>query len=99
MRKLTVGTFATLDGVMQAPGAPDEDRDSGFEQGGWSVGYWDELMGRLANETHLAAGGFLFGRRSYEILGSHWPRVGASRRRPPASRTSATPSRARTTRS
>ncbi len=76
MRKLTVGTFATLDGVMQAPGAPEEDRDSGFEQGGWSVGYWDELMGRLANETHLAAGGFLFGRRSYEILGSHWPRVG-----------------------
>ena len=76
MRKLTVGTFATLDGVMQAPGGPDEDRDSGFEQGGWSVGYWDELMGRLANETHLAAGGFLFGRRSYEILASHWPRVG-----------------------
>jgi dihydrofolate reductase len=76
MRKLVVTTFMTLDGVMQAPGGPDEDRDGGFEYGGWSVGYWDERMGELALEIHLAAGAVLFGRRSYEILGGYWPKVG-----------------------
>jgi dihydrofolate reductase len=76
MRKLVVTTFMTLDGVMQAPGGPDEDRDGGFEHGGWSVGYWDEMMGGVAMEIHLAAGAVLFGRRSYEILGGYWPKVG-----------------------
>lgn len=76
MRKLVVTTFMTLDGVTQAPGGPEEDPDGGFEHGGWSVGYWDERMGELALEIHLAAGGVLFGRRTYEILGSYWPRVG-----------------------
>ncbi len=76
MRKLVVTTFTTLDGVMQAPGGPDEDRDGGFEQGGWSVGYWDELMGGVADEVHLAAGAVLFGRRTYEILAGYWPHVG-----------------------
>jgi len=76
MRKLVVTTFMTLDGVMQAPGGPEEDPDGGFEHGGWSVGYWDERMGELALEIHLATGGVLFGRKTYEILGSYWPRVG-----------------------
>ena len=76
MRKLVVTTFMTLDGVMQAPGGPEEDPDGGFEHGGWSVGYWDERMGELALEIHLAAGAVLFGRKTYEILGGHWPRVG-----------------------
>jgi dihydrofolate reductase len=76
LRKLLVTTFMTLDGVMQAPGGPEEDPDGGFEHGGWSVGYWDERMGELALEIHLAAGGVLFGRKTYEILGSYWPRVG-----------------------
>jgi dihydrofolate reductase len=76
MRKLVVTTFMTLDGVMQAPGGPDEDRDGGFEHGGWSVGYWDERMGELALEIHLEADGVLFGRRSYEILAGFWPKVG-----------------------
>jgi dihydrofolate reductase len=76
MRKLVVTTFMTLDGVMQAPGGPDEDRDGGFDQGGWSVGYWDEMMGRVAEEIHLEAGAVLFGRRSYEILAGYWPTVG-----------------------
>ena len=76
MRKLVVTTFMTLDGVMQAPGGPDEDRDGGFEHGGWSVGYWDEMMGDLAEEIHLEAGAVLFGRRTYEILAGYWPTVG-----------------------
>ena len=76
MRKLVVTTFVTLDGVMQAPGGPGEDDDGGFDQGGWSVGYWDERMGELALEIHLGAGGVVFGRKAYEILGGYWPRVG-----------------------
>ena len=76
MRKLVATTFMTLDGVMQAPGGPGEDDNGGFAHGGWSVGYWDERMGELATEIHLGAAGFVFGRRSYEILASHWPKVG-----------------------
>ena len=76
MRKLVVTTFMTLDGVMQAPGGPEEDRDGGFEHGGWSVGYWDDMMGGVAEEIHLEAGAILFGRRSYEILAGYWPKVG-----------------------
>jgi len=75
MRKLVVGTFLTLDGVMQAPGGPDEDRDGGFAHGGWSVKYWDELMGKLIVEQTLQADALLLGRKTYEIFAAHWPRV------------------------
>ncbi len=75
MRKLVVGTFLTLDGVMQAPGGPEEDRDGGFEHGGWSVKYWDEMMGQLIVEQVLQADVLLLGRRTYEIFAAHWPRV------------------------
>jgi dihydrofolate reductase len=75
MRKLVVGTFLTLDGVMQAPGGPDEDRDGGFEHGGWSVNYWDEMMGQIIVEDTLRADALLLGRRTYEIFAAHWPRV------------------------
>ena len=50
MRKLTVNAFATLDGVMQAPGGPEEDPTGGFAHGGWSAGYWDEAMGAWMGE-------------------------------------------------
>ena len=75
MRKLVVGTFLTLDGVMQAPGGPDEDRDGGFENGGWSVKYWDDMMGKLIVEQTLQADALLLGRKTYEIFAAHWPRV------------------------
>jgi dihydrofolate reductase len=73
MRKLIVSTFLTLDGVMQAPGGPEEDDSGGFEHGGWSVRYWDDLMGEVKSEEFNVPFDMLLGRRSYEILGAYWP--------------------------
>src|SRR2546427_10579203 len=75
MRKLVVGTFLTVDGVMQAPGGPEEDRDGGFEHGGWAGEYWDEMMGKLIVEQTLKTDALLLGRKTYEIFAAHWPRV------------------------
>jgi len=75
MRKLVVGTFLTLDGVMQAPGGPDEDRDGGFEHGGWSVKHWDEMMGGIMDEQIQPMDTLLLGRKTYQIFAAHWPRV------------------------
>src|SRR5262245_30183368 len=61
MRKLVVGTFLTLDGVMQAPGGPDEDRDGGFRHGGWMVSYFDDKAGKIMTEWIQRAGAFLLG--------------------------------------
>lgn len=73
--KLVVGTFLTLDGVMQAPGGPDEDRDGDFEQGGWSVNYWDERMGNVMDDQMSEVDSLLLGRKTYEIFAAHWPNV------------------------
>ncbi|MGQ0569411.1 MAG: dihydrofolate reductase family protein [Armatimonadota bacterium] len=73
MGKLVAGTFVTMDGVMQAPGGPDEDRDGGFEHGGWLVPYFDDTMGEIMDDWVDLAGGFLLGRRTYEIFAASWP--------------------------
>jgi len=75
MRKLVVGTFVTVDGVMQAPGGPDEDREGGFAHGGWSVNYWDDVMGQIITESTLQGDALLLGRKTYEIFAAHWPNV------------------------
>lgn len=74
MRKLVVGTFVTLDGVMQAPGGPDEDRDGGFGHGGWLVPYFDEKFLGIMTEWTRQAGAFLLGRKTYEIFAASWPK-------------------------
>ena len=75
MATLVVGTFLTVDGVMQAPGGPDEDERDGFAHGGWLVPLFDDDMRRIMVEHTLAADGLLLGRRTYELFAEHWPRV------------------------
>jgi len=73
MRKLLVNTFLTLDGVMQAPGGPGEDDSDGFALGGWSVTYWDDLMGEVMGEVMRRPFDLLLGRRTYDIFSAYWP--------------------------
>jgi dihydrofolate reductase len=73
MRQLIVNEWMTLDGVVQAPGAADEDTSGGFEHGGWHLLYFDDLSRKWVVENLTAAGGFLFGRRTYESFAGHWP--------------------------
>ena len=73
MRKLIVTTFLTFDGVMQAPGGPEEDDSGGFAHGGWSVNYWDDMMGEAKTEEMSGPFDLLLGRRTYEIFSGYWP--------------------------
>jgi dihydrofolate reductase len=73
--KLTTTTFVSVDGVMQGPGGPDEDRRGGFEFGGWSTPLWDQEAGTFLNEVYGHADAFLFGRRTYEIFADSWGAV------------------------
>jgi dihydrofolate reductase len=75
MPKIVVNAFLTLDGVMQAPGGPDEDRDGGFAHGGWQFPYADDVMGRLVTGGLEDADGFLLGRKTYEIFAGYWPKI------------------------
>jgi dihydrofolate reductase len=73
MRKVIVTEWMSLDGVVQAPGAPDEDTSGGFAHGGWHLRYFDDLSQTWVVETLTAASGFLLGRRTYEGFAAHWP--------------------------
>jgi dihydrofolate reductase len=73
MSKLVVNTNLTLDGVMQSPAGPDEDRRGGFERGGWAPPYFDQVMGEVAAEGMAKDGSMLFGRRTFEQFASFWP--------------------------
>jgi dihydrofolate reductase len=75
MRELTICSFLTLDGVAQAPGGPNEDREGGFNHGGWLVPFACEEMGPLMIEWFARADAFVLGRKTWEIFAAHWPNV------------------------
>jgi dihydrofolate reductase len=72
MRKIIVLTFITLDGVMQAPGGPEEDPSGGFKYGGWSAPYGDEVSGKIM-QKQMEATDILLGRKTYDIFAPYWP--------------------------
>ncbi|PXY22253.1 dihydrofolate reductase family protein [Prauserella muralis] len=76
MRTLMVTAFLSLDGVVQSPGGPGEDRDGGFEHGGWAVPYLREEAVRLMTDVVGRAGALLLGRRTYDIFAASWPLAG-----------------------
>ena len=77
MRKLGVVEFVTLDGVMQGLGGPDEDREGGFDLGGWSGPYGDEVLAEYAGQGIGQTSAYLFGRKTYEHMAAHWPHESA----------------------
>ncbi|TCC90972.1 dihydrofolate reductase family protein [Pedobacter hiemivivus] len=72
MRKITVLSFITLDGVMQAPGGPEEDTSGGFNYGGWTAAYADEVSGQLM-QKQMEPADLLLGRKTFEIFAGYWP--------------------------
>lgn len=72
MRKIIVISMITLDGVMQAPGGPEEDRSNSFKYGGWTVSYFDEAYGKVL-EKQLIPADYLLGKKTFEIFASYWP--------------------------
>lgn len=72
MRKIVVSEFITLDGVMQAPGGPEEDTSGGFTFGGWTAPYFDEAAGKVMEKQMMPAD-YLLGRKTFEIFASYWP--------------------------
>ena len=77
MRKIIVLSFMTLDGVMQAPGGPEEDTSSGFKYGGWSTPYGDEVLGKVM-EKQMKSADLLLGRTTFDIFEKYWPEHAAS---------------------
>ena len=83
MGELVVNMFTSLDGVLQGPGAPDEDREGGFEYGGWQAPYFDEESGKVIGENIASLEALLLGRKTYEIFAAYWPRQPAENCRAP----------------
>jgi len=77
MRKLIVQEWVSLDGVVQAPGSPNEDKSGGFKHGGWHLPYFDDMSRNWVVENLTGAGGYLLGRRTYENFAGHWPNASA----------------------
>lgn len=75
MRKIVVTAFVSLDGIIQAPGGPDEDTTGGFEYGGWTTSYGDEVLGAAINEGMSKPFDLLLGRNTYDIFAAHWPYI------------------------
>ena len=75
MRKIIVLSFITLDGVMQAPGGPEEDTSGGFKYGGWVAPYSDDVYGKVV-QKELKPADYLLGRKTFEIWASFWPEHG-----------------------
>jgi dihydrofolate reductase len=73
MGELVVNMFTSLDGVLQGPGAPDEDRAGGFEYGGWQAPYFDEESGKVITDHIAGLEALLLGRKTYEIFAAYWP--------------------------
>ena len=73
MRKVIASTFVSLDGIMQAPGGPEEDPTGGFRFGGWTAPWWDDQIGAVIGEMFSAPFDLLLGRRTYDIFAAHWP--------------------------
>ena len=76
MRKIIAINQVTLDGIMQAPGGPEEDSNGRFAEGGWAMPYWDDTLGEVM--AHIMSGAFdlLLGRRTYEVFAGYWPHAG-----------------------
>ena len=73
MRRVVCAAFVSLDGIMQAPGGPEEDPTGGFAYGGWTFPHWDEMMGAAMGESFGKPFDLLLGRKTYEIFAAHWP--------------------------
>jgi dihydrofolate reductase len=82
MRKLISTTFVTLDGVMQAPGGPDEDASEGFTSGGWSVNFWDDTMNAAMADIMGHPFDLLLGRKTYDIFAAFWPEAPEAEAKP-----------------
>jgi len=74
MRKIMVLAFVSIDGVMQAPGGPEEDKDGGFKYGGWTVPFFDEALGKTMGAQMSKPVDLLLGRKTFEIFASYWPK-------------------------
>lgn len=78
MRKITASAFVSLDGVMQAPGGPQEDPTGGFKYGGWTAAYWDDVTNTAMREVLSTPYDLILGRKTYDIFAAHWPYVKTS---------------------